>query len=79
LEEEVEFLGPFWERAATGQIATTREIKKALEAKLGREVHKTTVYRLLARRGWRKIVPRPFHAQSKKDEQEEFKKNSRKR
>jgi transposase len=55
------------------------EIKRTLERHVGHSVHKTTVYRLLARHGWRKVVPRPFHKQAKKEKQEEFKKNSLKR
>lgn len=78
-EDEVEFLEPFRERATLGKIATASEIKKALEERIAHRVHKTTVYRLLARHGWRKIVPRPFHVDGKLEEQEEFKKNSQKR
>lgn len=76
LEEEKMFLEPFIEKAITGQIATAIEIKKALEKRIGHQVHKTTVYRLLKRNGWRKLVPRPFHIEAKKQEQEEFKKTS---
>ena len=75
-EEETSFLEPFIQKAITGQIATAGEIKEALEDKLGHSVHKTTVYRLLKRHGWRKIAPRPFHIQSNKETQEQFKKNS---
>ncbi len=60
-EEEVEFLKPFLQKALTGQDATANKIKTSLEDKLGHSVHKTTVYRLLKRHGWRKIVPRPVH------------------
>jgi transposase len=76
VEEEVQFLAPFFERAGTGKVATAMEIKRALEQHLGHPVHKTTVYRLLGRHSWRKVVPRPFHKKAKKKEQEEFKKNS---
>jgi hypothetical protein len=31
------------------------------EQALGRKVPKSTVYRMLARHGWRKVVPRPRH------------------
>ncbi|QWR78291.1 helix-turn-helix domain-containing protein [Candidatus Magnetomonas plexicatena] len=64
-------LEPFIERALTGNIATAKEIKKAFE----HSIHKTTIYRILKRNGWRKIVPRPFHVEAKRDEQEEFKQN----
>ena len=76
LEEEEKFLRPFFEQASTGQIATAMQIKRAWEERLGHSVHKTTVYRLLRRHAWRKVVPRPFHKQGKPEEQEEFKKNS---
>ena len=72
--EESAFLQPFIESALTGQVATATEIKLSLEKLLGRKVHKTTVYRLLDRHGWRKLTPRPFHEQAKVDEQEAFKK-----
>ena len=70
-DEEVEFLKPFIKRAVTGQIATVSEVKGAFEKQLGHKVHKTTVYRLLKRHAWRKVAPRPFHIQSKKEIQEQ--------
>ncbi len=79
LDEEASFLEPFKKKAITGQIATALEIQKALGKRLGHSVHKTTVYRLLKRHGWRKIAPRPFHVQAKEKEQEDFKKNFQKR
>lgn len=77
VEEEAELLKPFIQSAASGRLATVTEIKKALEDRLGHGVHKTTVYRLLKRHGWRKIVPRPYHEKMKKQEQDAFKKTSR--
>lgn len=74
LEEEKEFLKPFFEKAAKGQIATAEEIHEALNQCLGEPVHESTVYRLLKRHGWRKIVPRPTHPKTNKENQEEFKK-----
>jgi transposase len=76
LEEESEFLEPFFEGAAIGRIATAREIRKALEKRLGCSAHITSVYRLLKRHGWRKLVPRPVHAEAREERQAEFKKNS---
>ena len=78
-EEEADFLKSFEKKAVSGQIATANEIKAALEKRLGQIVHKTTVYRILKRHGWRKISPRPYHVEAKKEEQESFKKNSRKK
>jgi transposase len=76
IEEEKEFLKPFFEKAEKGQITTAGEIKKSLENSLGHTVHKTTVYRLLNRHGWRKIAPRPAHPKTDKEKQEDFKKTS---
>jgi transposase len=75
-EEETSFLESFRQAALTGQIATVAEIKEALENRIGHKIHKTTVYRLLKRQGWRKVVPRPFHVDADKEEQEAFKKTS---
>ena len=75
-EEEASFLESFRHAALTGKIATAAEIKVALERRLGQKVRKTTVYRLLKRHGWRKLVPRPFHVDTVKAEQEAFKKTS---
>lgn len=76
MEEESLFLRPFFERAATGEIATTAEIQEALEEHLGNPLHHSVVYRFLDRNDWRRIKPRPSHVQAKKEEQETFKKNS---
>lgn len=72
LEEERDFLQPFFERAAKGEIATAAQIKQEFEKRRGHKVHKTTIYRLLERHQWRKLVPRPFHPKAKKEEQEHF-------
>ena len=72
--EEALFLESFKQAALTGQIATAAEIKAALERRIGHKIHKTTVYRLLKRQGWRKVVPRPFHVDADKEEQAAFKK-----
>ena len=76
LEEEAGFLKPFFERAVAGRIATAREIHKALEKRLGHSAHLISVYRLLKRHRWRKIVPRPEHVGAREESQEELKKNS---
>jgi transposase len=74
-EKEAQFLKTFEDKASSGQIATVLEIKMAFEKVVGQKVHKTTIYRMLERHRWRKVMPRPFHVDSKKDEQESFKKN----
>jgi hypothetical protein len=37
------------------------DLKVAYEKAIGHETSKSTVYNLLARHGWRKLMPRPFH------------------
>lgn len=78
-EQESVFLKPFIQRAVTGDIATTAEIRQALEDFVGHHLHHSVVYRFLERNGWRKVMPRPCHVQSNRQVQEEFKKNCRKK
>ena len=79
LEEERRFLAPFFARAETGEIATAAEIQRAFEARVGHEVDESTVYRLLHRHGWRKLMPRPTHPKASREAQEQFKKTLRRR
>jgi len=79
IEQEREFVTPFFARALQGEIATTAEIQQAYEKLVEHEVEDSTIYRLLHRHGWRKLVPRPQHPQADKEAQEQFKKNLRRR
>jgi transposase len=79
LEQERNFLQPFFARAAHGEIATAEEIQRAFEAEIKHEVHITSIYRLLDRHGWRKLVPRPRHPKANPEEQAAFKKTLRRR
>lgn len=76
-EEEAEFLAPFLERASKGGILVAREVQAAYEARIGKAVPASTVYRLLARHDWRKVVPRPRHPKANEAVQADFKKNSK--
>lgn len=53
LNSERELLRAFFERADAGERVDVKEIKKAYEDAVGREVPKSTVYRMLSRHGWR--------------------------
>lgn len=75
-EQEQQFLAPFFAQAQAGTIATAAQIKQAFEALVGQEVAETTIYRLLDRHGWRKLVPRPIHPKADPEEQAAFKKTS---
>jgi transposase len=79
LAQEQAFLAPFFEQAKVGSIATAAQIKLAFEARVGQEVAETTIYRLLDRHGWRKLVPRPVHPKADPEEQAAFQKTSSRR
>lgn len=72
--QEQQLLESFKTKAIQGYIATAKEIKLAYEQQVGHQVHKTTIYRLMDRHQWHKIVPRPSHPQADLIAQEDFKK-----
>jgi transposase len=74
LEEEKQFLAPFFVQAERGEIATVGQIWQAYAQHIGHEVNDRTIYRLLHRHGWRKVMPRPRHPKSDQETQEQFKK-----
>lgn len=76
VEQEAAFLAPFLEQAQGGGILVVAPIRIAYEEALGRKVPESTVYRLLARHGWRKIAPRPRHPKADPERQEAWKKKS---
>jgi transposase len=78
-EEEDLLLMPFLEKAQNGGVLVATEIKLAYEKQVKHEVPKSTIYRMLARHGWRKIAPRPKHPKVDKEAQEEFKKTPQNR
>ena len=69
-------LAPFLERAAHGEIVTAKVIRLAFEQHVGHAVDESTIYRLLARHQWRKVMPRPHHPEADLPAQEAFKKTS---
>lgn len=79
LEEEKEFLAPFFAQAERGEIATVGQIWQAYAQCVGHEVDASTVYRLLNRHGWRKLMPRSKHPKAEPQAQEQFKKNFQRR
>jgi transposase len=79
LPEEQAFLAPFFAQAERGEIATVAQIQRAYEAKVAHEVDDSTIYRLLNRHGWRKLMPRPRHPKADPQVQEHFKKTLKRR
>jgi|YelNatPaOPRAMG01_1025707.scaffolds.fasta_scaffold111868_1 transposase len=76
-EEEKAFLAPWIEPAAQGGVLIVPPIHAALEERVGHPVPKSTVYRLLARHGWRKVAPDTRHPKVDPEVQEAYKKTSR--
>jgi transposase len=76
VEEEQALLQTFTASAEQGGVTEAGRVRTALEQQVGHAVPKSTVYRLLARHNWRKLVPRPFHPDVSPETQEAFKKSS---
>jgi transposase len=75
-EQEQELLAPFVERAQAGGMLTVAEILQAYQEQSGKAVAPSTIYRLLDRHGWRKVVPRPRHPKADVAAQVAFKKTA---
>jgi transposase len=75
-EEEKTFLDPWVAQAEIGGVLVVSPIHLALEERVGHKVPKSTVYRLLARHGWRKVTPDTRHPKGDEAARDEFKKNS---
>ena len=74
-EQEQRLLDSFAAWAGEGGIAEAGVIVRAYEQQVGHTVASSTIYRLLARHGWRKLVPRPQHPDARREGQEAFKKS----
>jgi transposase len=72
--EEDKLLAALEEEAEQGHILTIAPIQAAYEKKLGRPVRDSVIYRMLARHGWRKLVPRHKHKKADDAQQDEWKK-----
>lgn len=76
LAQETSFLEPFLAQARAGEMLIVSAVQAAYEKEIGHPVVPSTIYRLLARHGWRKIMPARRHPKSDPAAQEEWKKNS---
>ena len=74
LAEEKNFLKHFTKRAGAGEMLNIQEIKIAYEKAIGHETSNSTIYGLLDRHDWRKLMPRPFHPKRDLVAQKAFKK-----
>jgi transposase len=74
-EQETQLLSAFASLAGQGGMVEASVLRCAYEEKVGAKVANSTVYRLLARQGWRKLVPRPYHPDTSRRQQQAFKKS----
>jgi len=74
--QEAELMAGLVAEAKEGQIVTAARVRAALEAKAGRGVGAKTVYRVMHRNGWRKVVPRPTHPDASPERRAAFKETS---
>lgn len=76
IEQEAQLLAPFVAQANAGGMLKVTEIQRAYEERVGKSVAPSTIYRLLDRQGWRKVVPRPRHPKANRAGQAAFKKTA---
>jgi transposase len=76
LAEEKALLARFAKAAGAGEMLNIHDLKAAYEKAIGHETSNSTVYNLLHRHGWRKLMPRPFHPKRDLAAQNAFKKTA---
>jgi len=75
LEREAKILEEVLRDAADGGVVVVPPLKAKVEEKLGKVVALSTIYRMLARNGWRKLAPDTVHPKGNAASREEWKKN----
>lgn len=67
-KEEALLLETFSQRAEQGQIITVSDIKRSYDMACGHESGSGTIYHVLERHGWRKVMPRSKHPKKASEE-----------
>jgi transposase len=78
LEEEKQLLESITPDAKKGLVVISKIVRNKAEEYLGHPVSADYAEDLLNRHEWHKVMPRPKHPKSSKEEQEEFKKKLQK-
>ena len=73
---EKTLLARFANAAGAGELLNIHDLKHAYEQAIGHATGNSAVYDLLARHGWRKLMPRPFHPKRDVAAQDAFKKTA---
>ncbi len=79
LEREASILDEVLADAQKGGIVVIPQLKPLIEEKVGKPMALSTVYRMLARHGWRKLAPDTYHPQGDAERREVWKKTARSR
>jgi hypothetical protein len=74
MEREAQLLDKVLASAASGGVVVISRLKPAYEKALGRPIALSTLYRVLARHGWRKLAPDTAHPKGSPERRDEFKK-----
>ena len=74
LAQERALLARFAKRAGAGEMLNIDDLKAAYEEAIGHATSESTVYNLLHRHDWRKLMPRPYHPKRDLKAQDAFKK-----
>jgi transposase len=61
LTEEKALLDRFAKAAGAGEMLNIHDLKASYEKVIGHGTSNSTIYNVLGRHGWRKLMPRPFH------------------
>lgn len=77
VDMERQFLDEWAQHASEGGVVVVSQLREALQRRVGMKIPLYTMYRMLARYGWRKVAPDTRHPKSDPAAQEAYKKNSR--
>ncbi len=75
LDKEAQILDEVLAGAQAGGIVVIPQLKPLIEMKRGKPMALSTLYRMLARHGWRKLAPDTHHPQGDAQRREVWKKN----
>lgn len=75
-DEEQKFLKKYESNSLDGKMITANSIHNDLEKFLSKKIHKSGLYKMLKRNGWRKILPRPKSPMHDEEAIDAFKKTS---
>jgi transposase len=73
IEQEKEFISYFIKKAQRGDVINLKQIHQSYNEDFNVEANESTVYRMMIRNHWRKIVPRPSNPKKDKKAEEDFK------